>query len=1769
MKFSADGITVDIEFDNNRISNVMRQSIIGGDPLHFSISLYPTEDDTSIDVAVSQNNEIISTNVSKNKYNKNENKSLFNVDLSKVDISGILIIKLKCISGNKRFNKNIGFRLGSEKDEIKYYKDYITELSTDDLVRISHRTVPGKKPGKPPEKPPQSSDTLDTLIIEGASTKSPVFLIPFQIETRIFDDYLKIRVFPDQIAIDNLKRKLTQKEYFDGQEFNADRTIESWRSLTGKYRPGRAAWIAKEAIGIDEEYEFSENENLFIPKIRLLPKYFVLSLHLDNGQVLRYQSKNINESGLDFISPGSEGLFSGDANWVTDFNKALDLGMAFLVDRSELQGIDVINKITVVGVRPNHNNNIGFDLLTNTFESHYYSSEASFIPYGTPTNNTEEKESGITSDEDIEDWYQREFESDSGEINNAREMAKALGLDAELFSKWKYSTNKTNAITKSLYSSLWPSTIEYFINTFLKEILSEGSLDKLKNHFLEYVRPLGFLPSIKIGKNPYGILPITQLNNASIDNPYGWNNATMDSKHLKGDESEWLGFDNKFHSMVNALAKDWLNASNSYEIPKVFNSDSENTMDEVISQILAMSPSSLNYSLRSFHESYFSDVVVRIIVDLIFFEYTETLELSDDELLELYTQFQYNMEGIGDDWLSMKVDLAEKLSQYLSDVMDDESLAENIKKSLLSNLHTFGNYREHPFPLVRDQNNSEDCPENYLLKLTEVNPDPNASNTLLYKLLYRSKYLSSDVNNKENTATILEDGVTKLFRTLDSFEKLTKVNLDLDLKLKEEEVGAIASSIRSARERDVLNDIHDFENIVSPQNSAAWEKLLNSVLTDISEADLEAQLKGILDVTSFRLDAWISSLANKRLDSMRRVKGAENDIIVGGYGVLENLRLIKEPYDTLQGGFIHAPSIAHASTSAILKNAFMSKANDDANPYCFNISSDRIRRALSILSGLREKQNLGELLGYQFERALHDNNLDKYKDEFRDLFNMQEADESEAESQTEENKYSRNVVNGLKLISHDSDYSSIVETASDKSVIDEIILNIRDSVDAISDLMMQESVHQAVNGNYERCGAALDTASGNSFPIEPESVSVPLPKVTVGHRICLLFDTNTDEGISNPSPRERAEPKLAKWFANLLGDTSKIGCITTYLTTSEIETTDEEGNAVTTINYDKNEQAVTISDLLLKPIDFLYLSANRPNMGATEIERRIREFVILKHPETYEDDEKKIKIDFTQYSDIPLNNAIELSNQVLNILGGYKYLKPDDIYKETEKPADELHVDESTVTESPKFSTQDLEEIFSRVTVSYDNLIIIKNQLDLFIEPLLIGVNYYNATKSIKTLISSVYNDDIENLPSINELADLLTTTFDNNYPTVSDYLSETYKTTLEESINTQKDQEDFSLWKVVEQTLDQLLLGVFKTEIADNEHISQENQTDINSSQSLERAIITFVDNLEDEMLSIIEVMRNYGFSLDYYERIKLDIIFPISEVLNKRVTKAESIFKRVIDPDSVAEDKISEQVDLLISCAKSIFGEGFIILPNFTMPDSAGVESIVDNQNDVLKGNGASRIHLWLQQVAQTHKQVDSFEELLLFTEAWSANESTILKPIVIPLPSSDVTEWQALSNEELDIDSNSKRPKGSLSVTLFSSTNNLTEKVSGLHIDQWEDVLPLEEVDTAISFHADTPNQKPANCCLLAVPSERNEKIYDWNILDLEKIVCDALDLAKIRSVDLDAMPDIHGLIPSIYMPKDDEQDKHPKEYIFAQEIGIVSTSTDIRGNTNADN
>ena len=202
------------------------------------------------------------------------------------------------------------------------------------------------------------------------------------------------------------------------------------------------------------------------------------------------------------------------------------------------------------------------------------------------------------------------------------------------------------------------------------------------------------------------------------------------------------------------------------------------------------------------------------------------------------------------------------------------------------------------------------------------------------------------------------------------------------------------------------------------ESAAAWLNTMQAAIGELAPkptARLERCFSEHLDTLTYRLDSWQTGLFHVRLQTLRgnqvtpppaftrqppastivnqqpdkglylgdlwmgRERPARATTTVVPQGAVP--ATLSKPannqpvyqYAGQHGGFVHAPSINHASAAAVLRSGYLSHATS-ANPgtMSVNLSSERVRRALTVLEGIREGQTVEALLGFQFESGLHD-----------------------------------------------------------------------------------------------------------------------------------------------------------------------------------------------------------------------------------------------------------------------------------------------------------------------------------------------------------------------------------------------------------------------------------------------------------------------------------------------------------------------------------------------------------------------------------------------------------------------------------------------------------------------------------------------------------------------------------------------------------------------------------------------------------------------------
>jgi hypothetical protein len=440
---------------------------------------------------------------------------------------------------------------------------------------------------------------------------------------------------------------------------------------------------------------------------------------------------------------------------------------------------------------------------------------------------------------------------------------------------------------------------------------------------------------------------------------------------------------------------------------------------------------------------------------------------------------------------------------------------------------------------------------------------------------------------------------------------------------------------------------------------------------------------------------------------------------IGGFGWVEHLK--PRLGLGLSDGYVHAPSLNHAVTAAILRAGHQTHQGDGtADQLAIDLSSRRVRAALRLLDGVREGQSMGALLGYDFERSLHEGfpglELDAYIDAFRQRYPLVTGKLTALAAVdakvTAEQLGARNVVDGLGLVqrfqagkaSGQWDASTVDWTALFKlagpppggfpslyaqastrapeiayNAVVTTILRLEDTLDAVADLLISESVFQLVQGNYLRAGSSLDALSrGESPPSEFDVLRTPRTGQAVTHVVALTMGVKkvdqtavwrwlSEERLAaGASPRALAEPRLNHWVAQLLPDPARVVC--------EVEYQNADGTAL-----GQPPQTVRLSDLKVAPLDALAWLADGAVAALGELELRVLRAEADARAFVLEPDAGRV-IQFSRTSrfasgDVSVQEFLELTRAIRALLADARPLQPSD-FRELGVPPENTDVAE-------------------------------------------------------------------------------------------------------------------------------------------------------------------------------------------------------------------------------------------------------------------------------------------------------------------------------------------------------------------------------------------------------------------------------------------------------------------------------------------------------------
>lgn len=1402
----------------------------------------------------------------------------------------------------------------------------------------------------------------------------------------------------------------------------------------------------------------------------------------------------------DFFSYNENGdlIIDDSIKWMFDFNEAEKKGMAIKVPLNVDDIENGFDKIIVVGIKENSEKD-STKKLEGLLKNHHYSGNGmSILSVGTPTNNTE-KVSGFSSeDEGFEKSYTTECCGNLFDENNnnphtksdGQRLVAALGIKPEIFQNIHNSNEKSISNAINLHNILWPGTVGVYMEDILETFFRKDTINRTRDFFENSVCGRGIIPSLRIGKQPYGILPVTRFTKIIDVNINDVEEIPLSTIFSELNDSQLeKRFDQLFKLILHRIYGIYQNiVRNSVPyIGKVISTDPQQHFLDILGLHGTTAESYYRFSMNcALHAGIFKEEVNDVEFEQKFNHLDEILDIFKDIMEKAYSWQFMDILKTGVPVVDNK-DKITALNKKLSKSRLYCSRSLTLKAPLVGvliepDIANPLNTRDQKDPLKKYIDWLIESDLYKILKnVSGEDEDLPPSSSLLFLLLRMSLLLecrTSAFNILQHEKLIDEEiwkkaGSSAYYKTFSPYfdhpTYITKWNFlfhslkYLDGLFKNEfDPNSPFYNANRSNSMAIYFGSNTNNEFLSPVNKYK-EKL--GFIADESIENLEYMLKEHFDICSYRLDAWISGFANKILTGMREKNST--GIYIGAYGWLENVRkgselekaddappellpndsssILRDPENR---GFIHAPTLDHAVAACILHAGYLGSKDivSRKNSLAVNLSSRRIRKAIFLLEGVKNGQELGHLLGYQFERGLHENyldlgiELDKCIHDFRKRY----SETNSGNASGNENSYQYSVIDGQALIDEIMDHISHLSSDDCRTVYEILydeghysncpawlkkladnsneklkciireIDRIADAEDALGDLVLSECVYQISRGNHERAAAVMASlAEGKEIPkiqiaqtvrngfIVTHKVVIDIKPIS-SFNISPLSDRVNDqersihiqdakpEGWKNIqlTPKAFAEPTLNNWIGEVIGAADKIKVL--YMVDGQISD-------------------ISLAELDLQPIDYLYEIDIEKESNSNAFHKRLKYMI---HQIKNIPSDKVVDIimenaaNQTSPDTIYLADFYSLIEPIQEIIKSCRSLLPDDI------PISKTDTKDENLNNSILIDELDIraKDILSRI-----------NELLESVEPLDLNSIYKNA-------------QDINSLPDI--------------------------------------------------QTQNIIIKFLY-------------NASFYSGGDTLPKAM--------DDNDSVIEILES---AVTVQSDLKNK-----SNNVERLVAKLTTLFDK---------EKIAETYTEIF---KIVYDKSFNIIFHFENKYKNELHTLYTNKEKLLRNAKAQALDSWLHGISMVRNKMTAIENASFYSKIYQKNTFPFMCPIQVEYKEDDY--WMGIEYPEEFVPYEDKTSYILLDGKEICSAN---ENAAGLLIDQWVELIPDKKNTTGISFHFNRPGVEAPQSLLLAVP---HEKRGNWRWDDLVFTILDTMELYKIRAVEPDQINNssLSQLLPAI--------------------------------------
>jgi hypothetical protein len=821
----------------------------------------------------------------------------------------------------------------------------------------------------------------------------------------------------------------------------------------------------------------------------------------------------------------------------------------------------------------------------------------------------------------------------------------------------------------------------------------------------------------------------------------------------------------------------------------------------------------------------------------------------------------------------------------------------------------------------------------------------------------------------------------------------------------------------------------------------------------------------------------------------------------------------------------------------VLRSGFLANATP-AHPdtMAINISSERVRLAMSVLQGVREGQALGALLGYRLERGLHDRHDLAEVDHV--IYDLRRAFPSPADPE------GRQVVDALDLLQQ-IESSGVatypfgrpdlppLQTAAEADAVNKEIVRLRDVHDAVADLALAEGVYQAVMGNFDRVAANLDAYGKLGFPPDPGVLETPRRGRALTHRVGIhlrpgLSHTASPVAGIAMTPRAVAEPAVNEMLAALLPPPATVAVRVTWA--------DAAGGA-------DHEGVVTQADLDLQPLDVLHLLRLEEGSALGELDERV-----LRHVEVTEGLRPDIvpEIHFTDRVEdhVTFFELAPLVAQLRSALTRARPLKATDVMLANEASRRDDAVSGQVHRVRPATVLNRLQTWrggAADLVADLDALLAddVANRADL-----VAGCETF-ADRAAETLLGA----GTFALPGSGwgEIGERRRGLFDDLLGRVAAVVARWEPRLAEADTQLGRDAVLPTTADPVERN--RLLLLAerqVRTEVTDPMPAAPDDyRTVVVAARDAFAAKLDELRAVAPAATTVTALFATVAglLPLDDFDVVGLDVAPAEDRALELcRYVRARvaSVVAEADHRAGAAQEQLDAfdaaapgqaQVAAVEAATKALLGEDALVVPEFVLSPAQGAEwaaamawSRTGNLTAHLAADHTFPVDDWLHGVARVRDKVRCWEQLAMLSGVVGQAEPE-LWPVQLPHANEP---WFAL-----ELPAGVSVPGDRLLYTAhYPVAFDPSAAQCGLLLDEWLETIPEDEVTTGVTFHYDRPDSEPPQAMLLAVPGSPD---IGWQWDDLVQTLHDTLDLARLRGVEPDqvAATPYGGFLPATVM------------------------------------